>query len=748
MPRIRVRSADGTNEVAFKERERLLVGRVEGCDIVLVDESCSRRHCEIVVGESAFRVRDLNSSNGTLLNGAKVNEAELKDGDEIRVGKVRMQFLMSDSDCEIGFVSGEKSGLAFPLSKERLTMGRRPENTVVFKEIQVSGLHLEIVREGDGYVLRDLGSTNGTLLDGRKVTEVTLSHGDRVRLGESEFVFTDRRRESQVEPPSAGAPPEKVALKIPRRGRMGALVSLTLLVGSMLGAGWYFFLGSGGEDSAGAARRVAPSPEGNLLAEDWSFENPAAVAGIWTSSHENGFNARRGGAQSGSYAFAADVADGAFADSIRKAIALTRVQPLTISGAWSVDEQAAVAIDVEFRSAPREAESVRSFRQTVLFSGSTQGQYVAFEASCHPPEWAGEVLLCLVASGSGTARVDDLCLELRGPVQRTHTIGEVTVVDRGGAFSIVHRSAVLEMLRPWGTMTTESATLELPPGAFQVTQQWQSTRLKVRIEGSNRPQALVALVGASFEEAPVTVFLEGGAEQHYGNFEVASARAVLVGNVAERAELVLDPPCGLSSVRTSLGKQIQLHVGSADSVEITVRGDFKAEQDEAVQLCIQAENDLRAGRLGDAMGRVKDIRLRLPYSKSALERAQKIESELARIVREQLDAFRKEAEAAEFLNSLERFEPVLKLGDQLLQRLGGSDLADAVRERVARMHEVADGIRRSRHESEASELLRLIEAYQEFDAEGRSATIEELRRALREHYSDTEAAGRLQDGRS
>jgi hypothetical protein len=63
-----------------------ILGRSEAADIVLADERVSGRHCEIGRTTTGFRVRDLNSSNGTLVNAQKIDDADLHEGDLLQVG--------------------------------------------------------------------------------------------------------------------------------------------------------------------------------------------------------------------------------------------------------------------------------------------------------------------------------------------------------------------------------------------------------------------------------------------------------------------------------------------------------------------------------------------------------------------------------------------------------------------------------------------------------------------------------------
>jgi adenylate cyclase len=79
------------------------------------------------------------------------------------------------------------------LSEGRLTIGRAPANDLVLKDEAVSSRHAELTLGADGWVLRDLGSTNKTFLNGQEVNEaVRLSHGDHIRLGrETDLTFED-----------------------------------------------------------------------------------------------------------------------------------------------------------------------------------------------------------------------------------------------------------------------------------------------------------------------------------------------------------------------------------------------------------------------------------------------------------------------------------------------------------------------------------------------------------------------------
>lgn len=71
---------------------KLVIGRGDGCDIVIDDVDASRHHAEFVRDEQGVIVRDLASKNGVFIAGRKVQERRLRDGDELQIGRVVLAF--------------------------------------------------------------------------------------------------------------------------------------------------------------------------------------------------------------------------------------------------------------------------------------------------------------------------------------------------------------------------------------------------------------------------------------------------------------------------------------------------------------------------------------------------------------------------------------------------------------------------------------------------------------------------------
>jgi pSer/pThr/pTyr-binding forkhead associated (FHA) protein len=81
----------------IKGEEAVTVGRGRGSDIFLDDVTVSRRHAEIFRGGGpngrGFRIRDAGSLNGTYVNRVRVDAVDLRNGDEIQIGKYRFKFV-------------------------------------------------------------------------------------------------------------------------------------------------------------------------------------------------------------------------------------------------------------------------------------------------------------------------------------------------------------------------------------------------------------------------------------------------------------------------------------------------------------------------------------------------------------------------------------------------------------------------------------------------------------------------------
>jgi pSer/pThr/pTyr-binding forkhead associated (FHA) protein len=81
------------------------------------------------------------------------------------------------------------AGISHELDRPMLTLGRSRDCDIAIDDPSVSRRHAEVHREADGFALVDLGSTNGTKVNGQKIDRSSLQNGDRITLGQTELRF-------------------------------------------------------------------------------------------------------------------------------------------------------------------------------------------------------------------------------------------------------------------------------------------------------------------------------------------------------------------------------------------------------------------------------------------------------------------------------------------------------------------------------------------------------------------------------
>jgi hypothetical protein len=87
---------------------------------------------------------------------------------------------------------GGRAGESFPLEKERISVGRRPDSDVFLDDVTVSRDHALIVRRGNDYYLDDCGSLNGTYVNRRRIDSHRLADGDELQVGKYKLAFLSR----------------------------------------------------------------------------------------------------------------------------------------------------------------------------------------------------------------------------------------------------------------------------------------------------------------------------------------------------------------------------------------------------------------------------------------------------------------------------------------------------------------------------------------------------------------------------
>ncbi len=139
-------------------------------------------------------------------------------------------------------LGGQKRGTEHVMDKAVFRVGKSAENDLVLEDQTVSRIHCEIVRETRGYLLRDLGSTNGTLIDGAEVREAYLKPGAVITVGKVELKVRPFSQRIETLPSESDRFGQAVGKSLVMREIFGLLERLsatdaTVLLGGETGTG-------------------------------------------------------------------------------------------------------------------------------------------------------------------------------------------------------------------------------------------------------------------------------------------------------------------------------------------------------------------------------------------------------------------------------------------------------------------------------------------------------------------------------
>ena len=109
------------------------------------------------------------------------------------------QHFLTRHDVKLVQVSGDSAGTEFKLQQEFHTLGRGADADLVIDTEAVSRKHAAIEFAGGQFRVRDLGSTNGVLLNGESVHTADLQHGDQIEIGGQIFQFICDTRDADPE---------------------------------------------------------------------------------------------------------------------------------------------------------------------------------------------------------------------------------------------------------------------------------------------------------------------------------------------------------------------------------------------------------------------------------------------------------------------------------------------------------------------------------------------------------------------
>jgi pSer/pThr/pTyr-binding forkhead associated (FHA) protein len=202
------------------------IGRHDSNVVTLPGRGVSRQHAQILKEGDDFFLIDMESGNGTFLNGNRIKATEkhlLRNKDNIAIDTFELKFYTTDELLEKSYneeitesdilevkllkkvigaldketvpslevLNGTAEGTKVHLSDDmqELVIGRDPDADVSINEYVISRKHAKIIKRWGGIAIRDLESKNGTFVNNRRVVEEYLHDGDRIALGTIVMMF-------------------------------------------------------------------------------------------------------------------------------------------------------------------------------------------------------------------------------------------------------------------------------------------------------------------------------------------------------------------------------------------------------------------------------------------------------------------------------------------------------------------------------------------------------------------------------
>ncbi|MFD0310317.1 FHA domain-containing protein [Streptomyces sp. NPDC127119] len=220
------------------------VGRDPLCDIVIEDARVSWHHAVLRPGTDHWTLEDENSTNGTYADGRRVHEWDVGPGSVLRFGAP------GDGPCAVladrappaperpSAVSLPAATGTFrqptsvrPLPSRTVRIGRADDNDLVVDDLGVSRRHAELRALPDGtYEIVDLGSHNGTFLNGQPVTRARIDAGDIVGIGHSAFCLVGDQLQEYVDTGEVSLDVQDLVVAVDR-GRRTLLDGVSFPVG-------------------------------------------------------------------------------------------------------------------------------------------------------------------------------------------------------------------------------------------------------------------------------------------------------------------------------------------------------------------------------------------------------------------------------------------------------------------------------------------------------------------------------------
>ncbi|MFD5158619.1 FHA domain-containing protein [Streptomyces hawaiiensis] len=223
------------------------VGRDPQCDIVIDDDRVSWHHAVLKPEDGHWTIEDEDSTNGTYADGRRIHERDVGPGSVIRFGNPAdgPRMTLTGRPAPVPRAAERPSAVSMPahtgtyrqpttvrpLPTRTVRIGRATDNDLVIDDLIVSRRHAELRALADGtYEITDLGSHNGTYLNGSPVTTAPVGQGDIVGIGHSAFCLVGDQLQEYVDTGEVSLDVQDLAVAVDR-GRKTLLDHVSFPVG-------------------------------------------------------------------------------------------------------------------------------------------------------------------------------------------------------------------------------------------------------------------------------------------------------------------------------------------------------------------------------------------------------------------------------------------------------------------------------------------------------------------------------------
>ena len=174
------------------------IGRAPDNDLVINHPAVSGHHLQLQSATNGYTVTDLNSTNGTQINGQRIppnSPIPFRMGDVIRIGDLTGNSVKISLETPSGESLRTLSLGSLDLSSQKdMLIGRDPNSYLPLNAPTVSYHHAMISKQNGRLVIRDLGSTNGTFVNGERISHTQLKSGDVIQIGPFNLVYNAQQQ--------------------------------------------------------------------------------------------------------------------------------------------------------------------------------------------------------------------------------------------------------------------------------------------------------------------------------------------------------------------------------------------------------------------------------------------------------------------------------------------------------------------------------------------------------------------------